>query len=348
VSNVKPEGSDLLDDAILRLLRDAPQRWDNLEADTLTATEQNALKLLTAAGLVERRFSVRLSLIGHPVWIEVTATATGEYGLVEALKPALRKAWDTWADFYREHRDGPAEEGPTFFCVQTAAEMWRLTEQGTLARQDVAAGNPKVVLDFVQKRTAVFFGKIVPGHGRAERIQEVRRVPTPSKVEIANLHELSGPLKDMVATMQNAFEKMAAGGGEVASEATGERADDGEDEETRFGPPQIDPYDDRVVNWLGRRLYLGRDTQVSRLFWLLAEHLGRPHDLGKVQRAVDGFETTRENDGEKEFKKAMQRVRKAVSKLNRRLRENGLDTHFMIIRDGPNDWPSYTMIRRFG
>jgi hypothetical protein len=227
--------------------------------------------------------------------------------------------------------------------------MWRLTDQGALARQDIAAGNPKVVLDFVQKRTAVFFGKIVPGHGRAERVQEIRQAETPSKVEITNLHELSGPLKDMVTAMQSAFEKMATGGGQMASETTVEQADGGEDvEELQFGSPEPDPYDDRVVNWLGKRLYLGRDTQVSRLFWLLAEHLGRPHDLGKVQRAVDGVETTRENDGEKEFKKARQRVRKALSKLNKQLRENGLDTHFMIIRDGPNDWPTYTMIRRFG
>jgi len=231
-----------VDDAILKLLRDAPERWEELDADALTATEQQALKLLTGAGLVERRFSARLSLIGHPVRIEVTATATGECGLVEAMEPALRKAWDTWAGFYREHRDGPAEERPTFFCEQTAPEMWRLTDQGALAKQDIAAGNPKVVLDFVQKRTAVFFGKIVPGHGRAERVQEIRQAGTPSKVEIANLHELSGPLKDMVAAMQNAFEKMAASGGQTASETTVEQADDGEDvEELQFGPPEPDP-----------------------------------------------------------------------------------------------------------
>jgi len=80
----------------------------------------------------------------------------------------------------------------------------------------------------------------------------------------------------------------------------------------------------------------------------LAEHLGRSHDLGLVQRAVDGVETTRENDGEKEFKKAMQRVRKAVSKLNRHLRENNLDDHVVILKEGPSDFPSYTMIARFG
>ena len=98
---------------------------------------------------------------------------------------------------------------------------------------------------------------------------------------------------------------------------------------------------------MGKRLYLGHDTQISRVFWLLAKHLGRPQHLGAMQRAVDGFETFREDHGEEAFKKAMQRLRKAVSKLRDRLREHELDTHVMILKEGPNDWPSYTMIGRF-
>jgi len=99
--------ANTIDGAILALLRSVPEQWAELEYDGLTAIEQEALRLLTAAGMVERRFSIRLSLIGHPVRIEVTATATGEHGLVEAMDPVLRKAWDAWAKFYREHRDGP-------------------------------------------------------------------------------------------------------------------------------------------------------------------------------------------------------------------------------------------------
>jgi len=122
--------------------------------------------------------------------------------------------------------------------------------------------------------------------------------------------------------------------------------DDADDEQ--FGGPQEDPYDRRVVNWLGKRLYLGYDTQISRLFWLLAKKLGVPHNLGEVQRAVDGMETDRDEQGEEAFRKAMQRARKAISKLRDRFREHELDTHVQIIKEGPRDYPSYALILRFG
>jgi hypothetical protein len=116
----------------------------------------------------------------------------------------------------------------------------------------------------------------------------------------------------------------------------------------QFGKPQVDPYDNRVVNWFGKRIYLGHDTQISRLFWLLAESPGVPQHLSQVQRAVDGMETDRDAQGEDAFGKAMNRVRKAISKLRDRLREHELDDHVMIVKDGPADWPSYTMLARFG
>ena len=119
-------------------------------------------------------------------------------------------------------------------------------------------------------------------------------------------------------------------------------------DEMEFGLPEEDRYDRKVVNWLGKRLYLGYDTQVSRLFWLLAKKPGVPRTLADVQQAVDGMETDRDEQGEEAFRKAMQRARKVISKLRDRLREYELDTHVMIIKEGPNDWPSYTMISRFG
>ncbi len=121
-----------------------------------------------------------------------------------------------------------------------------------------------------------------------------------------------------------------------------------EADEVSFGGPQEDMYDNRVVNWFGKRLYLGHDTQVSRLFWLLAEKPGVPHDLWAVQRAVDGMETDRHEQGEEAFRKSMNRIAKALAKLRKHLRENDLDDHVIIIKEGPSDWPSYTLIARFG
>ena len=81
--------NDPLDAMILKLVSSAPLRWAELNYADLTANEEEALALLTAAGLIERRFSVRISMIGHSVRLDITGTATGEYGFIEALAPLL-------------------------------------------------------------------------------------------------------------------------------------------------------------------------------------------------------------------------------------------------------------------
>lgn len=119
-------------------------------------------------------------------------------------------------------------------------------------------------------------------------------------------------------------------------------------ESTQYGGPIEDEYDDRFAKWMGKRLYLGRDTQVSRLFWLLARPLGRARRMDEVQMAVDGM-LTDDSIGSppEEIRKAALRVRKAVSKLRARMRDDGFDDHLVIHRDGGNECPEYTMVRRF-
>jgi hypothetical protein len=110
-----------------------------------------------------------------------------------------------------------------------------------------------------------------------------------------------------------------------------------------------DEHDPKIAWCLGKRIYLGHDTQVSRLFWLLANPVGRACSLAEVQRAVDGMETTRDMDATgDEFQRASQRVRKALTKLRQALRENGADTHLLIVRGGDARTPEYTMVLRFG
>jgi hypothetical protein len=112
---------------------------------------------------------------------------------------------------------------------------------------------------------------------------------------------------------------------------------------------QHDEHDPKIAWCLGKRIYLGHDTQVSRLFWLLAEPVGRAFTLAEVQRAVDGMETSRDLDATgEEFQHASQRVRKALAKLRQALRENGADTHLLIVRGGDARTPEYTMVLRFG
>jgi hypothetical protein len=109
-----------------------------------------------------------------------------------------------------------------------------------------------------------------------------------------------------------------------------------------------DEHDPRIAWCLGKRIYLGDDSQISRLFWLLASPVGRACTLAEVQRAVDGLETERDRDpsGE-EYKKASQRVRKAISKLRAAIDEGGAADHLLIVRGGNTNYPEYSMLLRF-
>lgn len=107
---------------------------------------------------------------------------------------------------------------------------------------------------------------------------------------------------------------------------------------------------DSCIAWcMGKRIYLGNDTQVSRLFWLLASPVGRARTLAEVQRAVDLQESSLEVGTEKgEIRKSHQRVRKAISKLRAALLEASVDDHLLVMRSGSSEDPEYTMLARFG
>ncbi len=136
-----------------------------------------------------------------------------------------------------------------------------------------------------------------------------------------------------------------AGEGGASSRVT----DPDESTEEPLGAPEPDPLDSRVVRWVGKRLYLGPEgSQIRNLFMLLANKPGVSHTLGEVQRAVDGIETYRNEHGKDQFDKSMKRIAKALSKLRKHLRENDLDDHVIIIKEGPRDEPSYTLVSRFG
>lgn len=119
------------------------------------------------------------------------------------------------------------------------------------------------------------------------------------------------------------------------------------DEASDAGGPTQDPHDHRVAWWAGKRIYLGNDTQVSRLFWLLAKPVGRAAKLYEVQRAIDGMETTRDMRPD-DVRKAAQRLRKAISELRAALRDAGMDHHVCVVRGGTQAEPEYSMVWRFG
>jgi len=200
--------NDPLDQAILALLARLPLRWEAIDLDGLTAIEQEALKLLVAGGMVERRFSIRVSLIGQPECVEATLTATGECGFAEGFEPVLKAAWQAWAREYLKGRAGAPQDQPTFHCESIGPQEARLTTDGQQARADIEAGKARTALDFLHRRTLVFVDRTVRGHGRTEKLRTVKVVsgPTaPLQVEVVN----KGPMAAIAETLTRWFEQQA-------------------------------------------------------------------------------------------------------------------------------------------
>lgn len=252
----------LLQDAVAALLRRVPERWAEYDADALTATESQALFLLVAAGMVERRIRLRARLHNHPVAVEATITATGEYGFVEAMEPVLASMWAEWKDAYNAWRTGETRGAPLSVTEHLKPDEWRLTDQGALARADLDGDSPHVALDFVLRRgffdgqprlipepggTRVSQREAVRGKGHLVALRKVRTdsVPTAS-VNIGNWKEGA----DAFAAAFQAVAKAEGNNGKpVESEprdATPEQAP--KRAKRRGRKPDTDPKEDKRIS----------------------------------------------------------------------------------------------------
>lgn len=221
---------DFIQTAVAALLGRVPERWEEYDGDSLTATESQALFLLVAAGMVERRIRFRARMHNHPVAVEATVTATGEHGFAEAMEPVLASMWTDWKDAFRAWRNGEARGAPSTVTEHLKPDEWRLTDQGLLARADLDGGNAHVALDFVLQR-GFFDGKPrsiveagrrrtsrrepVPGSGR---LVAMRKVPaetaSPTAVTVTNWDEAA-------AAFMMAYEKIANNGGPARTNGDG-------------------------------------------------------------------------------------------------------------------------------
>jgi hypothetical protein len=191
-----------LERPVAELLRRVPKRWRKFSLDALTEQESEALRLLVMAELVERRCRVRLTMLNQAHAVEATFTATGEYGLVEALQPLILSLWRDWQAGYVAWRESDVEDAPPFHCEGLKPSEWRLSARGDQARQDLAEGRVSDVLDFVLWRR--FFdgsprllpgGKIsqrlpVRGHGQLVKFKKVK-VDEPPAPQVANVKEIA-------------------------------------------------------------------------------------------------------------------------------------------------------------
>lgn len=170
-----------------------------------TPPESQALFLLVAAGMVERRIRLRVRLHNHPVAVEATIAATGEDGFAEAMKAMLASMWGEWKDAYHAWRTGETRGAPFSITEHLKPDEWRLTDQGALGRADLDGDSPHGALDCVLRH--VFFDgrpRLVPKPGRERvsqrgnvrgsgRLVTMRKVPAdapaPPAVSIGNWEE---------------------------------------------------------------------------------------------------------------------------------------------------------------
>ena len=129
--------ADLLKPAIAELLRTIPETWVEFDLDRLTVIQDNALFLLTAAGIVERRGWLRSTIANHPTAFEVRFHATGEGGFAKAMEQAAAAEYETWKEAWRTWKTGETKDVSPFRTEAMKPQEWRLTDQGILARGEL-------------------------------------------------------------------------------------------------------------------------------------------------------------------------------------------------------------------
>ncbi len=256
---------ELIQTAVAALLRRVPERWEEYHADSLTATESKALFLLVAAGMVERRTRLRIRLNNHPVAVEATVTATGEYGLAEAMEPVLGAMWTDWKDALAAWRSGETCGAPATITEHLKPDEWRLTDQGLLARTDLDNGDAQAALDFVLRR-GFFDGNprliLEPGAPRISQREPVAgsgRLVTMRKVQADGLPPATvnvGNWTEAANAFEAVFQKIMKNGGPPQANGNGHAVREDGQVETEVVHSSAAPtpsWDERVAKYLAAR-----------------------------------------------------------------------------------------------
>lgn len=183
-----------IDAAVLSLLRTIPRTWAARTADSLTHAEEKALVALTAAGLVERRLTLRLRMHGDDDALRCTIVATGACGLEVAIEQIAAAAFARWEKEWKRHRESTDRDAPKLFCERIGLGEWRLTDTGVLAQEDAVSAGERRVLDWVLWRGcfdgrerlrgdgSMFQRKPLTGEGRLESL-EFERISPPTVMQ---------------------------------------------------------------------------------------------------------------------------------------------------------------------
>ena len=258
-----PTGSHQLD-AIKFLLRTIPERWQDFEQDDLTATEQQALFLLIAAGLVERRISVCVEFAGEAPSIEFSIDITGEYGLVEAMEAVVAEMWTKWGPLFESWKASEAAGSSPFRFTQPRTDRWRLTEHGIMARDDLNINAPSEgsaafvgsyqrVMEYITRTGHQVDRPIVAGKGRLVDLK-CSETPTEAKampVSIANSPELAVAFREeLIPAFAEALREFASSSPGTGNTTGTASSGTGGDDDISVIPPALTPNENAVLQTL--------------------------------------------------------------------------------------------------
>jgi hypothetical protein len=213
--------ADLLKPVIVKLLQTIPKSWAEFNLDALTAIEDNALFLLMAAGMVERRGWLRSTIANHPTCFEVRFQATGECGFGKAIEHLTAVEYATWGDAWQAWKAGETGHVSPFRIETIKPQEWRLTADGVIARSELDGSNRTVgfdnVLDFIFKRGFFgpgYWGRLAPQRVDPEIIEEQTRLtgqdwasltrpPLSGSGAVVELRKIDKPAKPQAVNLVN-------------------------------------------------------------------------------------------------------------------------------------------------
>jgi len=193
--------------AISHLLTTIPARWKDYDSGDLNESEEQALFLLTAAGMIERSTSLRMRLRNQRSSVEAQISCTGMRGGIEALEPLFAELWNDWADDWRAWKAGDAKESLSVHCEPIPPSRWRLTKEGVQARKELRDGNFGYVDSYVLKLEPFKHRDPVRGHGRLLKV--IR--PEPSETTEAEpldlaIQKLDADVAKLAASISGNFD----------------------------------------------------------------------------------------------------------------------------------------------
>jgi hypothetical protein len=328
---------DLLDAAIAALLGRLSRDWQTIDTDHVVDLDRQALTLCTWANFVECRFNA---------WAWNSASRMQFQCFVTGC----------WSDVLPDHIRAvvPSWAGSRVWVQLEPILDARLTSDGLIAQADLLhAGMERLIVLLAAKsqpqppRISVRIqceASAAPG-GVPGPLAAAQATASIGNIVVQNQIVLDpAALAVVLAQAAQVAPPPPPEPAKPADKAPGSSPEAPQPVREFTGNAERDRYDERYAWLAGRWIYLGSDTQLGRLFWVLAEPFGRRRSLREVQLAVDGHETSQVvGSTPAQVEQAAKRLRKVLSKLRLRLQESRLDETVMINTNGSGERLTYCL-----